>query len=316
MLLCIGILTSLCCNSIYVTRTTVTAYYNYRIETLSSRLTEQQAERAKTIKELKEATKYDRTQELLEKYGGVEARPRSRGDDDRGDAEDEDAHGKRPHQTMRGHPGAGMQGRTNLPPPPTANIQRRSLSPAAGSPQSGSGTAHPHQHGGVVSPNAIPVTEEFAPNAFSHTPPQARTQYDGVSGHHWYDRVLDLLLGEDETAAKNRIVLICQRCRLVNGQAPPGTKAMSELGMWKCFSCGATNGEMDEGQQIVRQVLEESGRDVSPPAESGPVRSDAEVEFEEEDGGYQDEVEPEVVGGVGDGPERKAASARRRKGRK
>ena len=73
-------------------------------------------------------------------------------------------------------------------------------------------------------------------------------------GGHWYDRVLDLLLGEDETAPKNRIILICQNCRLVNGQAPPGTKSMTELGKWKCFGCGELNGEEDEAVKAVQEM--------------------------------------------------------------
>lgn len=66
---------------------------------------------------------------------------------------------------------------------------------------------------------------------------------------------MDLLLGEDETASKNRIVLICKQCRLVNGQAPPGTNSLTELGMWKCMACGAMNGEVDEGKRLVKEVL-------------------------------------------------------------
>ena len=75
-------------------------------------------------------------------------------------------------------------------------------------------------------------------------------------GGHWYDRVLDLLLGEDETSPKNRIILICQNCRLVNGQAPPGTKSLAELGKWKCFGCGEMNGEEDEAVKAVQEMKE------------------------------------------------------------
>lgn len=71
---------------------------------------------------------------------------------------------------------------------------------------------------------------------------------------------MDLLLGEDETASKNRIVLICKNCRLVNGQAPPGTNNLSDLGMWKCMGCGSSNGEVDEGKRIIREVLGEDMR--------------------------------------------------------
>jgi hypothetical protein len=101
---------------------------------------------------------------------------------------------------------------------------------------------------------------------------------------HWYDRILDTLLGEDETAAKNRIVLLCSRCRLVNGQAPPGTKSLSELGMWKCMACGASNGEMDEGKRIVQEVL--GGRTPSirvEPADDGVSRSSSELVDVEKD---------------------------------
>lgn len=72
---------------------------------------------------------------------------------------------------------------------------------------------------------------------------------------------MDLLLGEDETAPKNRIVLVCKHCRLVNGQAPPGTTSLSELGLWKCMACGAMNGELDEGKRLVKEVLGQQVRE-------------------------------------------------------
>ncbi|SPO07306.1 uncharacterized protein DNG_10000 [Cephalotrichum gorgonifer] len=306
---------------IYVARTTLTAYYNYRIESLSSRLKEQHVEREKTIKKLKEATRYDSTLELIEKYGGAEGRPRSRGDDDQGGGEGGDVRGRGPRHSMGGSsPNPGAPRRTNLPPPPTANIQRRPLTPEPGLPQPGPEAMRPH-HQDPSSPAVIPVTEEFAPNAYGHTPPppsQQAARLDAAADPHWYDRVLDLLLGEDETAAKNRIVLICHQCRLVNGQAPPGTKALSEVGTWKCMSCGAVNGEMDEGKRIVREVLGARGKSSRRPAPSagGRADSDPEVEFEEEAGGYQDDVEPEVVGGTTEEDEGGVSGVRRRKGKK
>jgi hypothetical protein len=64
------------------------------------------------------------------------------------------------------------------------------------------------------------------------------------------------LLGEDETSPKNRIVLICKHCRLVNGQAPPGVNHLEELGKWRCIGCGGWNGEVDEGAKIVEEIKE------------------------------------------------------------
>ena len=112
-------------------------------------------------------------------------------------------------------------------------------------------------------------------------------------GGHWYDRVLDLLLGEDETSPKNRIILICQKCRLVNGQAPPGTKSLAELGKWKCFGCGEVNGEEDEAVEAVEEMKElihtqkeEGGPfekqdlgDTESPADSGGDENEVEDEF-------------------------------------
>lgn len=314
-------------NSIYTTRSTVAAYYTYRIESLSSQLKEQQTERAKTIKKLKEATKYDSTHELLEKYGGAEGmqpRPRKDSADDYDDEEEDDTRDRRPHHGMDGQSNVGAR-RTNLPPPPTANIQRQPHSAAPGPPLPGSDIIPPHSPmsphpQSAVSSTSIPVTEEFAPNAFAHTPPpppQAQVRYDAAAGPHWYDRVMDLLLGEDETAAKNRIVLICQRCRLVNGQAPPGTNSLSELGLWKCMSCGSKNGEMDEGEKIVQEVLGARRKNGSQQSGREPQASNTEGEFEKEEGGYQDEVESGVVGGRSEREDGKAtAGARKRKGKK
>ncbi|KAK8005541.1 hypothetical protein PG990_011578 [Apiospora arundinis] len=246
---------------IYVMRTLTHAYFTMRIETLEARLKDQQSERATTIQKLKDATKYDSTQELLEKYGGEKPKRNvpTHGDDDTN--KNAKAGGNKPNRRSSLGPN-GPPTRTNFAPPATANIQR---------PPSAQGTPTSIRH-----PNLIPLppsrpssshispqrhqqqrefSEEFAPNAddLPHTP---YPQYDfNPNTHRWYDRILDLMLGEDETAPKNRIVLICQNCRLVNGQAPPGTKALADIGLWKCMSCGSMNGEMDEGKKIMREVL-------------------------------------------------------------
>ncbi|AEO64943.1 dcedd2da-beb5-4c7e-85f6-3e85df43df87 [Thermothielavioides terrestris] len=247
---------------ISLVRAVTTAFFDYSIERLSARLKEAQAERAKTIQKLKDATKYDSTLELLEKYGGAEHKQKERkdtADEDEGVAERaRDGRLKGRHARLPQH--------TNMPPPPTANIPRPAA-PGLGTPQS-----RPQSRLGPPSQPALAqpdmeASAEFAPNAFDGgppPPPPAFMQYPPAAmgppaETHWYDRILDALLGEDETAAKNRIVLICSKCRLVNGQAPPGTKSLSELGMWKCMACGATNGEMDEGTRIVQEVLGDRG---------------------------------------------------------
>ena len=99
------------------------------------------------------------------------------------------------------------------------------------------------------------ATSEFAPNAFP--PPAAyydSSSQSGAGETKWYDRILDLVMGEDETSPKNRIVLICENCRLVNGQAPPGCRRLEDVGLWRCFGCGAKNGLVDEGVKAVREM--------------------------------------------------------------
>lgn len=63
-----------------------------------------------------------------------------------------------------------------------------------------------------------------------------------------------MLLGEDETNAKNRLALICGSCRLVNGQAPPGVKRLEDVGKWRCSGCGRMNGAEDEGKRLVAEI--------------------------------------------------------------
>ncbi|KAK9474518.1 uncharacterized protein V1510DRAFT_411256 [Dipodascopsis tothii] len=56
----------------------------------------------------------------------------------------------------------------------------------------------------------------------------------------WYDRLLDALVGEDETSPKNRYALICSNCRAHNGLAPPGCTDPGEV-RYMCPVCGQWN---------------------------------------------------------------------------
>ncbi|KAI1658580.1 hypothetical protein F4813DRAFT_355651 [Daldinia decipiens] len=238
---------------IYLVRTFTNAYFSFRIDTLESRLKDHQTERSRTIQKLKDATKYDSTLELLEKYGGSgEKRVQPRKQTIEGENLDGE---QREGSNKKSRQGAGSDipnSRVNIPLPPTANIQRPPQPPILGALESRPGSSRiPNYHAPHPDQQSM---EEFAPNA-GPLPP-SYSHYDMNTGsHHWYDRIMDLMLGEDEMAPKNRIVLICKNCRLVNGQAPPGTQSLSELGRWKCMSCGASNGEMDEGKKIIREVL-------------------------------------------------------------
>jgi endoplasmic reticulum junction formation protein lunapark len=202
---------------------------------VTQRLEGQYAERSKTIDKLKTATKYNSTQELLEKYGGAPSKPKK-------PPSSTSTSTKSPRITQN----QPLDRTSTGPPPPTANIGRMNQIPSQPS------TPQPISKSTPSITRVPQVQAEFAPNAFST--PQYATGEDMNLNGHWYDRILDLLLGEDETSPKNRIALICQNCRLVNGQAPPGTKTLAELGKWKCFGCGEMNGEEDEATKVVQEM--------------------------------------------------------------
>lgn len=265
--------------SIYLGRTGLDTYYTYRVDSATHRLEEQQTERSKTIDKLKAATKYNSTQQLLEKYGGEPPKPASK-----------PRAAKSPSRAPRGV--QKQSSRTSMGPPATANIP-------ANQPPSQPSTPQPMQPPPrFISPvSDSPATifragpPEFAPNAFSSAP-----QYDTSdpsSEGNWYDRILDLLLGDDETSPKNRVVLICQHCRLVNGQAPPGVKRLSDLGNWRCIGCGGWNGEQDEGTKIVEEIKEKMSQEMVETSDSDKGEVIAKVEDVVQE---KDEVENEADG--------------------
>jgi hypothetical protein len=186
---------------------------------------------------LKQATKYNTTQQLLEKYGNAPKK--------------EDRGGKQQVSPPRKVNG----GRIQLPIPPTANIQRAQHpspnpnSPPLGPPQPLSINQSPPLRSPPLDPRP---GEEFAPNAFDG--PQFAPSSEVAAEPHWYDRILDALLGEDESQAKNRLALICKQCRIVNGLAPPGIKTPEQLGKWRCSGCSAWNGEEYEAVKLIEET--------------------------------------------------------------
>jgi hypothetical protein len=101
------------------------------------------------------------------------------------------------------------------------------------------------------------------------------------------DRVLDLLVGEDENAADHRYALICRHCRSHNGLAPPGERG-DDVG-YLCGRCGGWNGpdpnkakekpHAKERPQIKEiEVMDEPTPLVETIAELATPKGDAKVE--------------------------------------
>ncbi|KAJ9292651.1 hypothetical protein DTO271G3_8544 [Paecilomyces variotii] len=230
---------------IYAVRAVASKLFEYQISKTQRHLDSLNAQREATIEKLKIATKYNSTQQLLEKYGGESPKPTPpRG----GEHQKQREPGNKPETPRQG-------GRTGLPPPPTANIRRpqeRPQQPATpvSPPQDAGPSPLPPSFAEMQDfPRPPPSVDEpgFAPNAFP-----ASAQYH--ENPRWYDRLMDVLLGEDETLPKNRLALICSNCRLVNGQAPPGVKSLEEVGKWRCGGCGAWNGEESEAEKMLADM--------------------------------------------------------------
>lgn len=253
----------------------IDTYYTYRIDTASERLSVQQKERTKTIDKLKAATKYDSTQELLEKYGGAPSKPKK------------DSIPKTPQNLQKQTQGRqSMGGRQSIGPQPQISSQPTT-------PQSHQLQRTPPSHT-IPSPGGIlPGQAEFAPNAFS-APPQFAAG-EAVVESHWYDRILDVLLGEDEASPKNRVVLICQNCRLVNGQAPAGIKNLAELGKWRCYGCGTMNAVEDEAAKAVKEMKERFGEEASEGSNSPTDDTKSTQRESSGDSNKADSIKHEVV---------------------
>lgn len=237
---------------IYGVRQLIALFFDWRAGRQQAYSQGLQQQREAKIADLKKATKYDSTQELLQKYGG--APPKQ----------------KEPKETQQGikRKIAAPQNqpqRTGISPPPTANIPGRNVTPHVTPqrpelrPQPDGQTPISPQH---LSQSPVPFSPEepgFAPNAFNIPPPTAPPAYE--SRGNWYDRILDVMLGEDESTAKNRLALICTNCRLVNGQAPPGVRTLEELGKWRCGGCGTMNGVDSEATKVVKEAVQQAKTD-------------------------------------------------------
>ena len=253
-------------------RLLIGAVYGWIIARNHIQLESYKRQKAEAVRKFKEATRYSETEKLLEKYGAeVRKLPEEQSEGVR-QQEKKKRDAQAQHQNQ--------QPRTNIQPPPTANIQRPPQ-PGPLPPQPFSQGQQPPPYSGSPESPSDPLaapsrrrdsTASFAPNASDDYP--SAPQYVESSGRHWYDRLMDVILGEDETKPINRVALICVHCKLVNGQAPPGIK---DVGRWKCMSCKEWNGEENHVRKVLQDINEE--RDKEDMAEM--LR---EISEEEEDG--------------------------------
>lgn len=212
------------------------------------------------IEKFKNATKYNSTLQLLEKYG-------AEGNMNKENTSTGPAKSQPKTKDRRSSAAKVDSARTNLPPPATANIAR----PADPQLDIANRQASPAQSPNPSAQVSSVAQESVGMAHFADSAPNmmlAPAQLVGTAvSNHWYDRFIDLLLGEDETTPSRRLVLICTHCRLVNGQAPPGVKELEDLGRWRCFSCHGWNGEESE----IKKILDQSTKQSAPSPRSVPA---------------------------------------------
>lgn len=240
---------------LYGVRKIIGAVFGWQISRQQAHVDRLQKQRDVKIDELKKATKFDSTQQLLKKYG---APTPSLKQDEKKDTKKQ----KTTQQPVQ---------RTGIPPPPTANIQRppayQQITQAV--PRTPVRSSIPQE--------IEPEPPGFAPNAFLQ-PSSGPAAYERTP--NWYDRILDVMLGEDENLAKNRLALLCENCRLVNGQAPPGVKTLEEVGRWRCSGCGAWNGVESRSSRAVLPRAEM----MSPRTPDDPYEHEHEHDHEHDEG--------------------------------
>jgi len=218
---------------LYTIKKLINSYYGYRIsstETLLETLQEQQKE---TIERLKAATKYSTTLSLIEKYGGTVAK-----------VVNEPAQAQQQGKALKPGPKhqPGRQPQPALPPPHIQQQLQQQQKIVQQQLMAQRREGYSPTPGHRIPSGANPQPQPLHMQAHTQSPSIHHLQPEEASTPRWYDRLMDLVLGEDETSAKARYALICKKCRMVNGLAPPGTTDPNDVEEWGCARCGMMNG--------------------------------------------------------------------------
>jgi endoplasmic reticulum junction formation protein lunapark len=182
------------------------------------------------IEELKEKSDYYTTQQLLERYDSKSVSKGTSQDKFR-DPSQLNLHQKYPPDNPRHQQSfettLHQRGTSKSPVPPLPPP----ITPSTFAP-----------------PQSQPLSQnipQFHPSAFS--PPPSPTLPQQPHSKTFLDKLLDLIVGEDENAPDHRYALICRHCRAHNGLAPPGERG-DDVG-YLCGRCGGWNGPEPNKQQ-------------------------------------------------------------------
>ncbi|KAA8899019.1 hypothetical protein FN846DRAFT_191151 [Sphaerosporella brunnea] len=251
--------------AIYFVRKSLDLYYERRITSAETRLEDLQTQQRATIEKLKAATKFSTTQSLIEKYGGTSSGISQSVENQKtpslsaatSASESTGPQQRMPHQPQ---PQPQLSQLANTLTPDQMRVQQQLLAQqkAGIPPQYGQVQAQGQPPRGPQPPFQQRLPQTLHMQGHTQPPSQQHLQPEEATAPRWYDRILDVVLGEDETSAKNRFALICKNCRMVNGLAPPGTRSLNEMDEWGCARCGTMNGAQKQRAIEVKHEEKES----------------------------------------------------------
>lgn len=158
--------------------------------------------------------------------------------------------------------------------------------------------AHPHAHSDLL-PQPLPLPLQ---------PMQLGPVYNANYQPTWYDKILDIIVGEDEYSPKSRYALICENCRRHNGLAQPGELPMHVV--YICPQCGFRNGQEKKKK---RATTDDKSKEKGPEKEKHifkQLETDSESDLDRDDG-EQPETAPPPPSKRASKPANRASRAKR-----
>lgn len=219
---------------IWAVRRVIFWWFNRLTTANSEYINALRSEQQEKLEDLKQKTNFYSTKALLERF----------------DSDFDKANKRKGNIQPKGGPKQpGLKPNPNAPQP---------AGPAASGPARGpAGQPANHQPNKSIASADF----EFAPNLPKLPQPQPQQQlpphgqapvpdqpayplgpaYNANYQPSWYDKILDIIVGEDEYSPKARYALICQNCRRHNGLAQPGE--LPQYVIYICPQCGLRNGQ-------------------------------------------------------------------------
>lgn len=241
---------------IYLIRKAIIFWFQRAISSTQEYLKVLQAEQKEKIEELKQSTNFYSTKALLERFDSSftsesqatntnQLKNRKQGQQSSKSAtkpslnsitagansqQQQPSDGKKGHAKRNSIVSDDFQFSPNLPS--LQQSQNKSIVGPDGAPQMSpmSNTFH------NLNPQPMGPNINANPGQFPVLEPVHNTNYQPK----WYDRILDVIVGEDEYSPKARYALICENCRNHNGLAQPGE--LPEYVVYICPHCGFRNG--------------------------------------------------------------------------